>query len=396
MRASLSSSSRPSRGSARRCSSASAALAAGCVVRAQPQPVYYGNNPNYAQPAPGYQPAPAIRRLRVPAGPGLRRAAAGPGRRWTRPSIRRRRRRRRSPSTGLRCPATGTCGSTVTGTGTATTGPGRTATGSPSRPGYVFIGPRYIYEGGRPVYYRGYWQGSNGYRDYSYRAQPQAGWRGTPTAAPAGGWRSTPPAAAGPSWRAAGPGPSRGAPPPPSSGWRGTAPAASAPPPSGGWRGDCARPRDGAHGQRDRRRARTAGGAPARRPRRRRSRQRRAAGHDLSHGRQPGRGQRRRRLAHLQPCDRLGAGTGSFRRAPDGEHRGQRVSDARRPLRSAPVYCPARLGLRRTGRWRMALERAPAHSLAAPAACPRARRPLPRPAAGTRRPRRPAAGWPAR
>ena len=56
---------------------------------------------------------------------------------------------------------------------------------SPSRPGYVFVGPRYIYEGGRPVYYRGYWQGSNGYRDYHYTVATQPTWRGTPTAAPA-------------------------------------------------------------------------------------------------------------------------------------------------------------------------------------------------------------------
>ncbi|HVZ75084.1 MAG TPA: hypothetical protein VHJ20_22030, partial [Polyangia bacterium] len=75
---------------------------------------------------------------------------------------------------------------------------------APPRQGYVFIGPRYVYEGGRPVYYRGYWQGSNGYRDYNYRVQPQPAWRGRPANPPPGGT------------------------------WRGTA---AAPPPSGGWRG---------------------------------------------------------------------------------------------------------------------------------------------------------------
>src|SRR5262245_37589114 len=67
----------------------------------------------------------------------------------------------------------------------------------PPRAGYVFIGPRYVYEGGRPVYYRGYWEGSGGYRDYSYRPSPQPAWRGTPAPPPAG-WRGSPAASAPP------------------------------------------------------------------------------------------------------------------------------------------------------------------------------------------------------
>ena len=173
------------------------ALAAGCVVRAQPQPVYYGNDPNYAQPAPGYQPAPEY--APAPPAPAVEvDATVYPS---TAPP---------PPVAEYRPPMPGYGYLWVDGYWDWNGYDWAWSNGywQPNRPGYVFIGPRYIYEGGRPIYYRGYWQGSNGYRDYSYRAQPQPGWRGTPTAAPAGGWRSTPPAAAGATWRASPPPPS--------------------------------------------------------------------------------------------------------------------------------------------------------------------------------------------
>src|SRR4029079_7078023 len=57
----------------------------------------------------------------------------------------------------------------------------------PERAGYAYIAPRYVYVDGRPVYYRGYWQGSTGYREYGYggyRGAPPAAWRGQPQTAP--------------------------------------------------------------------------------------------------------------------------------------------------------------------------------------------------------------------
>ena len=64
----------------------------------------------------------------------------------------------------------------------------------PERVGFLYIAPRYVYVDGRPVYYRGYWQGSNGYREYGYggyRGAPPAAWRGTPQTQPQV-WRTQP------------------------------------------------------------------------------------------------------------------------------------------------------------------------------------------------------------
>ena len=118
---------------------------------------------------------------------------------------------------------------------------------APERPGYVYVAPRYVYVDGRPVYYRGYWQGSTGYRDYHYggfHGAPPSGWRGTPTVPQSngGGWRVAPGAPApapsnGGGWRAA-PGPAPAA-PAAGGGWRaapGTAPPPAAPAAGGGWR----------------------------------------------------------------------------------------------------------------------------------------------------------------
>ncbi len=58
---------------------------------------------------------------------------------------------------------------------------------APQRTGFVYIAPQYVFMGGRPVYYRGYWQGSNGYREYGYggwRGAPPQTWRGTPRTPP--------------------------------------------------------------------------------------------------------------------------------------------------------------------------------------------------------------------
>jgi hypothetical protein len=117
---------------------------------------------------------------------------------------------------------------------------------APPRAGYLFIAPQVVYREGRPVYYRGYWQGSNGYRDYNYRVQTQPAWRGTPTNQPAGAWRGGPPPQNGPSgaWRGGPANQGYAAPPPSNAGgaWRATPPqqTTSAPPPSnpnGAWRG---------------------------------------------------------------------------------------------------------------------------------------------------------------
>ncbi len=82
------------------------------------------------------------------------------------------------------------------------------------RPGWSYFGPRFIWESGQPVYYRGYWQRSDGYRDYAYggggmiapgwvarpRYEPRywradsnhsTAWRRAP-GAPPGGWREAP------------------------------------------------------------------------------------------------------------------------------------------------------------------------------------------------------------
>src|SRR5450432_367940 len=187
------------------------ALTTGCVVRAQPQPVYYPNDPNYAPPPPEYAPAPAYAPAQsYESDPTVYPTTAAP-----------------PPVAEYRPPMPGYGYSWSDGYWDWNGYDWAWSNGywQPERPGFIFIGPRYVYESGRPVYYRGYWQGSNGYRDYHYRVEPQPAWRGTPTTAPSGGWHSTPPQATGSTWRGA---PARTAPAPQ---WRGTAaaPAASAP-----------------------------------------------------------------------------------------------------------------------------------------------------------------------
>jgi len=82
------------------------------------------------------------------------------------------------------------------------------------RPGWAYSGPRFIWENGQPVYYRGFWQRSDGYREYAYggggvlspawvarpRYEPRywradsshsTEWRRAP-GAPPGGWREPP------------------------------------------------------------------------------------------------------------------------------------------------------------------------------------------------------------
>ncbi len=173
------------------------ALCAGCVVRAQPQPTYYPNDPNaqnYAQqppPAYGTVPPPPTQPPVGGMDPTVYPSSPPP-----------------PPVAEYRPPQPDYNYLWVDGYWDWNGYDWAWSNGywSPNRPGYAFIGPRYIYEGGRPVYYRGYWQGSNGYRDYHYSVVAQPGWRGTPTAPPSGGWRGTPPQntyAPSGTWRAA-------------------------------------------------------------------------------------------------------------------------------------------------------------------------------------------------
>jgi hypothetical protein len=204
------------------------AVVSGCVIRAQPQPVY-ANDPNYVPPQPAYTTdpsyvAPQTGAIEVDA--TVYPSSAPP-----------------PPVAEYRPTAPGYGYLWVDGYWDWNGYDWAWSNGywQPQRSGYIFIGPRYVYESGRPVYYRGYWQGSNGYRDYHYVAPSQPEWRGRPTAAPSGGWRGTPPAATG-GWRGTTP-PANRAAPPPAGGWRGASPAAAAPPPSsGGWRGSAPAP----------------------------------------------------------------------------------------------------------------------------------------------------------
>ncbi|HVR03192.1 MAG TPA: hypothetical protein VMT47_13735, partial [Polyangia bacterium] len=137
-----------------------AAFAGGCVVRAAPAPVYYSNDPNYAPPPPAYAPPPA-------AAPAVELDAT------VYPTV-----APPPPVAEYRPPAPGYGYLWVDGYWDWNGYDWAWSNGywQPDRPGFLFIGPRYVYEGGRPVYYRGYWQGSNGYRDYHYRSEPQPAW----------------------------------------------------------------------------------------------------------------------------------------------------------------------------------------------------------------------------